>query len=222
MGKQVCFYASQKDVEALIDQIQRSCAIVVDASGSVLGSEALLSIADFDYCKEHFGGNKFFVTKPDLSLLYYRHEGHIFIDQMQSEVIELSLCSPSPLKVVDTSSIDNNYLKNGFVVVSDSDAYSRQMSELMKNPVYVLNPNYVENGFDYGRIWYSPDYVDVNGSRAKKSDDLHKLYKSLSKFVKSNFKMTRDKSAYIGQDAYEKHLQGVYVPCSGRYKVIVD
>lgn len=222
MSRQVCFYASQKDIDVLVDHIHNLCAIIVDTSGNILSSGALSSIADIDYCQEHFDGNKFFVTRSNLVLRYYYREGMRFIDQMQSEIIELSLCRPSPIETIDTSSVDSIYLKDGFVVINDSEAYYRQISELMKNPTYVSNPYYIENGFDCGRIWYSPDYVDENGVRTKKAKDLHDLYGSLSRFLKKNFRITKDKSAYVGKDAYEKYLQGTFVPCAGRHKIIVD
>lgn len=221
MGKQVCFYASSKDIEMLIDYIHSLCAVIMDSSGNILSADDLRSITDVDYCEEHFCGNKFFLTRSNV-LHFYQQDGKSFIDQMQSEIIELSLCRPSPQKIVDTTVVDNNYLKDGFVVITDSEAYHRQIRELMENPTYIPNPHYIENGFDNGRIWYSPDYIDENGVRIKKSKDLHSLYASLSRFIKGNFRITKDKFAYIGQDAYKKYAQGDFIPCSGRYRIIVD
>lgn len=222
MGKQICFFASSKDIKLLIDQVQSLCAIIVDCSGNMLNSDELWAITDANYRKEHLDGTKFFISRPYLSLCYYQLHGKSYIDQLQSEVIELSFCRPSPVKIIDTSSVDNHFIKNGYVVIDDSEKYHGMMNELMKHPVYVLNPNYIENGFEYGRLWYSPDCMSGNGIRTKKSKELHELYNALRRFIQHNYKLTKDKFAYIGPDAYEKYKQGNFVPCSGSQRIVVD
>lgn len=42
------------------------------------------------------------------------------------------------------------------------------------------------------------------------------------KFIKKNYKLTADKFAYIGTDAYEKFKEGVFIPRSGCNVIKVD
>jgi hypothetical protein len=221
MGKQICFFVTQKDVNALVEQIHSYKAFVVNAEGQRLNDEDLLSIADYDYCQKHFGSNKFFIVKPEFALCFYFNINKNTIDEMKAEVISFSLCSPQPERIVDTSPVDNNFRKNGFIVIDDSDEYQRQLEELMKNPTYIDNSNYVKDGFEHGRFWYSPQYYDVNGNNINKSKELDTLFNGLSKFVKKNFRQSKDEFAYIGPDTYEKYQEGVFIPCSGRNKIVI-
>jgi len=222
MGRQICFYVTQKDADTLIEQIYLQGAMVVDFAGRPLQKEELQSITDNDYCQKHFESNKFFVMKPSLSLYYHSNAVKESIDEMKAEVIEFSLCRLSPAKIIDTSSVDNNFRKNGFVVINDSDEYNKQMNELMKNPVYIDNPNYVEHGFEHGRFWYTSEFFDDEGRKIKKSKEIDTLFNSLSKFIKNNFMLSKDRFAYIGAGAYEKYQEGVFIPCSGRNKIVVE
>ena len=222
MGKQICFYATQKDADVLIEQIYLQDGVIVDLTGKPLNKEELQSITDNAYCQKHFESNKFFVTKPEFSLCYHSNTAKKSIDEMKAEVIEFSLCAPSPAKTIDTSSVDNNFRKDGFVVIDNSEEYHRQLNELMKSPVYIDNPNYIENGFEHGRFWYSYEFFNDKGKKASKSKELDRLFNSLSKFIKSNFRQSKDKFAYIGADAYEKYREGVFIPCSGRNKIVIE
>ena len=222
MGKQVCFYVTQKDAGTLIEQIYLQGGIVVDLGGKPLNEEELQSIAGNSYCQKHLESNKFFVTKPELSLCYHSNTAKKSIDVMKAEVIEFSLCTPSSATTIDTSSVDNNFRKDGFVVIDNSEEYHRQMNELMESPAYIDNPNYVEHGFEHGRFWYSYEFFNDEKEKVSKSKELDRLFNSLSKFVKSNFKLSKDKFAYIGADAYEKYLKGVFIPCSGRNKIAIE
>ena len=215
MGNQICFYVTQKDADTLIEQIYHQGGGVVDLTGKPLNKEELRSITDFE-------SKKFFVTKPEFTLCYHSNTTKKSIDEMKAEVIEFSLCAPSSAKTIDTSSVDNNFKKDGFVVIDNSEEYHRQMNELMKSPAYIDNPNYVEHGFEHGRFWYSYEFFNDERKKVSKSKELDRLFNSLSKFVKSNFKLSKDKFAYIGAGAYEKYLEGVFVPCSGRNKIAIE
>lgn len=221
MGKQICFYASQKDVDALTEQIHRQGGLVVDTVGKPLSKDELQLISDYNYCKEYFGSNKFFVVKSNPSLHFDSDTVKRSIDEMKAKVIEFSLCTPSPTRVIDTSSVDDYFRKGGFVVITNSEEYNRQMDALMQNPVFVDNPNHVEHGFEHGRFWYSPDIYDDKG-KVSKSKELDKLFSSLSRFIKNNFRRSKGRFAYIGPYAYEEYLQGLFVPCSGRNKILVE
>lgn len=222
MGKQICFYITQKDVNTLIEQIYLQDGFVLDSTGTALSKDELFSIADCDYCKKHFNSNKFFIAKQNFSLCYHANTAKRSIDEKKAEVVEFSLCTPSPAKVIDTSSVDNNFRKEGFVIIDNPDEYYKQMNEFMKNPIYIDNPSFVEHGFEHGRFWYSPEFFDDNGIEISKSKELSKLFNSLSKFIREHFKQTRDKFAYIGMDAYEKYRDGDFIPCSGRNKIAVE
>lgn len=214
MGKQICFYGTQKDVNDIIEKIQLKYGVVIDGTGTVLSKTELNSIADWYYSKSHFGGNKFYITKQEFLPYYRTKTTEKSINELTFEVIEFSLCTPSPAKVIDTSSVDVRFSKDGFVTIDNPDEYHRLMNELMENPIYVCNPNYVENGFEHGRLWYSASCFD--------SKEVCELYNSLSRYIRKHFRQTKDKFAYIGIDAYERYRQGYFIPCSGRNRIVVE
>ena len=221
MGKQICFYGTQIDVNNIIDIIHQKNGVVIDGTGTVLSKTELNSIADWYYSESHFGGNKFYITKQEFLPYHHTKTTKKSIKEFPFEVIEFSLCTPSPAKVLDTSYVDARFTKEGFVVIDDSDEYHRLMNELMENPIYVCNPNYVENGFEHGRLWYSASCFDSNES-IKNHKEVCGLYNSLSRYIRDHFKQTKDKFAYIGMDAYELYHQGRFIPCSGRNSIIVE
>ena len=222
MGRQICFYATQKDVDLLIREMQRNGGIVIGYDGEELSKEHLSCIADYGFCENHFGGNRFLVTKNSFPLSHSVLEGEGEINPVESTVIEFALCTPHPPKTIDLSLVENNFRRDGFIVIDDSDEYHRQMSELMKNPTYIDNPNYIQNGFEHGRLWYSPKFFDSDGKNCSKSKELDGLYNGMRRFIKRNFKQTKDKFAYIGPDAYAKYKEGAFIPCSGRNRIDVE
>lgn len=220
MNKQVCFFITQKDVDFLISYIYSLDAFLIDYAGELLTKQATAFIADYSYCQTHFGYNNFLITKPNFSLSYRTASGKPEVDQYVSEVIEFSLCTPIPKKIIDTSSVDEKFRKGGVIVIDDSEKYHCLMRELMLDPPYVENPNYIENGFEHARFWYSPTFFTSDNNVVRKSKKSDALFNNLKTVIKENFKLSKDKFAYIGPDAYEKYLLGTFIPCSGRNRLV--
>lgn len=216
MGKQICFFATPSDLNKLFEEMYLDNIIFMDDFGQKQDKEKLFFMVNRDFSGKSFSESHFYITKTGVNLFYNYYDGGKKIDQLKSEVIQFHSCTQSPPIIIDTSSVDNNFRKGEFVVINDSDEYHKQMTELMKNPAYINNPNHVEHGFEHGRFWYTSDFYDDEGKKVRKSKELDKLFNGLSKFIKRNFKETKDKFAYIGPDAYEKYQEGVFVPCSGR------
>ena len=220
MSKQICFFATQKDINLLLSRIYSLEAIVVDYTGKPFSKEELLYATEYSCWQNYYQHNKFLITRPRASLSYRIAHERVEVDQCISEVIEFSLCTPVPRIVVDTSSVDEEFQKDGMIIIDDTERYDRLMKELMNDPPYIENPSYIENGFEYGRLWYSSTFCNPNGDIIKKTKDGDLLFKNLKTFIQRHFLPSRDKFAYIAPDAYEKYLLGTFVPCSGRNRIV--
>ena len=220
MGRQVCFFATSKDVDLLIEKIHKLDAEIINDFGSVQSLSEIYSTINNN--NTNTSRHKFFVAKREFLLCDYERGAEKLLDQRKSEIIELSLCAPSPCEIVDTSLVDSKYTKNGFLIIDNADEYSKKMEELMKSPTYRPNPNYVKNGYDYGRLWYSSSFIDKEGINIKKAKNLDTLYNALQHFIKTKFRLTKDGFAYIGPDAHKQYIKGIFIPCSGSYRIQVD
>lgn len=201
MSKQISFFISNKDTDELIHLIRSLGGITVNAEGY-----EITKIID----------NKCFIKMHNSKLVYDSLGKERTLNQNVSEIIEFSVCSPQPSRIIDTSEVDNHFKRGGFFIIDDSEEFHRQMNEIMKNPTYIDNPNYIINGFEHGRIWYSHEYYDNNGKKNVKSEQLNSLFSYLQRYIKQNYKIAKNKFGYIGPDAYQKYRKGLFVPCSGR------
>ena len=118
MSKQICFFVTQKDVDYLIDYIYDFGAIVIDYTGRSLTKD-MLSATNYNDLRTQERCNNFLITKPDFSISYRGASEKLEIDQYVSEVIEFSVCTPIPKRVIDTSSVDREFQKGEFIVIDD-------------------------------------------------------------------------------------------------------
>lgn len=220
MAKQICFFATQKDVELLLHNIYALGAIVIDYKGTPLTNNTLPTVS-FDNLQAGREHNNYLITKPGLSLVFRTSSQTSEIDQVASEVIEFNVCRPIPKKIIDTSSVDKEFQRGGIVVIDDTERYNQLMKKLMLNPPYIENPNYVEYGFDHGRFWYASECLSIDGEKQNKSEELGVLFSNLRKYIKTNFILSKDKFAYIGPNAYKMYRSGTFVPCSGKNRIII-
>ena len=218
MGRQICFYASPDDLYDLLNIICTNNSIF-DSSGTKLEFEEVFSRVNRDFSGQSYTASSLFIGQEEFRLSYY--DGQT-LDQTKSEIIQFNACSKNPSDIIDLSPVTSKFLKNGFIVIDDSDEYYRQMDELMKNPTFISNPNYIENGYGHGRFWYSPIYYDEIGQKQVKNRELDRLFNRICGYIRKNFKLTADKFAYIGPDAYNEYIQGSFIPCSGRNRIIVE
>lgn len=219
MGRQVCFYITQFDVDDLIKVIYNKNGIIIDSTGKKLNENELKLMTDSNYYQKHFNSNKFFITKQELFLKYNFENNQKHINEIVSEVIEFSLCTPIPKKIVDTSIVYNDFKRYGFTVINDADKFHEQMKELMNNPTFIDNPNYCQNGFENGRLWYSQEYYNDEWQKVNKSKELTELFNSLKNYITKKYKLSKDKFAYIGPNAYDEYICGQFIPCCGKNKI---
>ena len=125
MGKQIRFFITQKDIDKLVEMIYLNDGIVINFDGQELRKEELMYLGDYDFCQNRFGYNQFLVTNHELTLSYQSFNDRKRINQFESEVIVFSLCTPHSQKIIDTSPVDNNFKKGGFIIFDDSDEYHR-------------------------------------------------------------------------------------------------
>ncbi len=198
MGKSICFFITEKDVMDLISFIK--------TNGGVEINEEKNQVKNPD---------KLFFALPDSELVFSSYNDEKRLNQIESEIIELSFSTPQPFEVLDLSVVEKHFKKGEFVVIDDMDKFHHLMNELKKNPVYIDNPNYIINGYEPGRIWFENQYYDVNGNKKNKSKKLSTLFLLTKRYIQKNYILSMNKDYYIGIDAFKKYVDGEFVPCSG-------
>jgi len=222
MGRQICYFITQDDINKLVEAIYLNNGIILNYNGKELTKEELTFLADYEIYKRNFGLHNICITRKDFKIIYNFKKFKKWIDMFKSEVITFSLCTQRPEKIIDTSLVSNNFTRNGFLMINDRKEYDRQIAELMKNPTYIDNPTYLQNGYEHGRLWYEHSYYDKNGVVIRKPKELDDFYNKLKKYITKNYKLTADKFGYIGPVAYEKYKEGVFIPASGRNAINVE
>ena len=220
MGSQICFFITPNDFAYLLDKTLSYDIIILDKYGEEITPGELYSKIEYGYERKICHSDNYYFTKNGFNISYFSDSG--LLDFQKSEVIQFSFCKNSPPKILDKSTIDQRFLKNGFIVIDDSAEYSKLLDDIIKNPVYKDNPNYIENGYEHGRLWFANSYYDEYGIKITKSDELKKFYSSMQRFIKKNWKLSNDKFGYIGIEAYRLYLQNQFIPCSGKSRIKFD
>lgn len=215
MGKQIRFFATPTDLKRFWADTLQNGLVAIDCYGDLLKFEQINALIERDFRGDCFGVSNCYITRDGLDLYYFPNKR---LDVLKSEVIQFSACTQSPEKKVDLSSVTSRFSKGGIIVIDKSNEteYNRQLSELMENPTYIRNPNHVPNGYEHGRLWFSPDYYDDNGQKMWKSDELSKIYSALVRRIRRTFKPSKAHYGYIGENAYQMYLEGKLIPCSGK------
>ena len=78
------------------------------------------------------------------------------------------------------------------------------------------------NQYEHGRFWYEKKYFDQHGNIVTKSQELDKMFQSLSRRVRKNAVISNNKFAYILPEAYKAYKEGNFNPCSGRNAIDFD
>lgn len=217
MGRQVCFFITPHDLRCFLDTVLSDDIIILDDCGKKITSDVLCADAEDVFNKKQGGAKNFYFTKNGFNIAYNPISKKL--DSICSEVIEFNYGGNSPKMRLDTSSVDKRFSKNGFIVIDDTDAYYKMLEDIYANPVYIDNPNYVENGYEHGRLWFDNTYYDENGIKTAKREELTKLYNQMKRFATKNWKLSNDKFGYIGTDAYELYLKNRFRPCSGKFLI---
>lgn len=206
MGRQICFFATQKDVDFLVREVEKKEGFILDFSGNALSQSELASIADEEYCQQRWGSNQFCVATKNSSITYKNSK----IDVLSSDIITFSLCKSSPKQIIDTSCVDQQYQRRDCVIITAPQEYRNQIKELIKCPVYITNPNYVKNGYQHARFWCSTS-KDLFGTK-----EFEQLFLHLKKVIQKTFRLSKDKQFYLGEDADKQFQKGLFIPCCGK------
>lgn len=216
MGRQICFFATHLDLKELFTIIIAKNIFLLDNTGKKIDYDDFFRCIDNYFKNENSSSEIWYLASDDSKIKYLENNGYFCVDQIKSDVVEFYHSTRISKKILDTSSVDNLFLKQGFIVIDDVDKYNDMMKELKKKPVYIDNPNYVENGFQYGRFWYNDSYFDENGTKHIKSSSVTAIFNSLKKYMSNNYSLSETKFAYIGPDAYMNFKMNKFIPCCGK------
>ena len=218
MGRQIPFFATASDFHRILDLVYKRGLYVIDFSGKKLSlKEIKESISEaYKTCKHH---SHFFIVKDGWKITF----SDSFVSQLDSEAIELSICHRIPEKTVDLRPVEKHFKKGGFTVISspeESDRYHKMLEEYLKDPIYIPNPCYVENGFEHGRIWYPTCFFGTDGKTVLPTRELGKEYNALVRSIKKISIRSDDKLPfYMLPDATENFRRKTFVPRSGSYTI---
>lgn len=211
MGKQIRFFATNNDWCNLFDSIYSKGLYIIDDNGNRFN---LCEVKDI----LHNPKNKIFmyyIVKDNWKIDY----NGTFIFPLTSELIELSICRSIPQTTVDLSPVDKHFQKGEYIVVNDRDKYLKLYEDYMKDPIYVPNPHYIENGYEHGRFWCPTSYYDNNGNTVYQNKEVIKEYNFLVRLIKKDAIISQDKAFYIMPDAYKKYKENTFIPRAGCYSI---
>ena len=148
MGRQICIFATASDFHMLLDLVYKRGLHVIDYSGKKLSLNEIKYVISDAYkngkCDPHA-----YIVREGWKIVF--SDG--YVNQLDSEAIELSICRRIHEKMIDLSPVDKHFQKGGFTVISspeESDKYHKMLDEYLKDPILIPNPHYVENGYEHG------------------------------------------------------------------------
>ncbi len=191
MGRQVRFFVTDNDIDDLIEVIHQNNGQIITRL-----SKQCSSLADFKE-KDDLEGKQFFIKFQNSKLINRGGLSSHILDQLSSEVVEVSLCRNVNKEIVDVSMLGKTV-----------------------EPIYIPNPDYSLSTFECGRIWYESKYYDEQGNIVEKSEDLKTMFDILKKYIRKNYHISVQKDYYIGPDAYLKYLKGEFKTKAGRYDIV--
>jgi hypothetical protein len=156
MGKQICFFANETDINNMISIIKQKNGIIIIEDGYELNEFELLNITNQEYCRQRFKHNNFFIklisSKTEFN--YYPKNERKCIDEMVSDVIQFGVCKPVMQKDGYFEHgrfwYQTKYLINGKNIIKSKDI------ELLYNSLR----NYIIKNYRKSRnkLWYiGPD-----------------------------------------------------------------
>jgi hypothetical protein len=95
VGRQIRFYITQPDADALIELIRSKGGIFMSTSGEELTKDDLAQITNVEYIRDKYKDSCIYIKLPD-SKLIFDHFARIYVDSMRSDVIQFLL--PHPVK----------------------------------------------------------------------------------------------------------------------------
>jgi len=67
-----------------------------------------------------------------------------------------------------------------------------------------------DNHVEHGRIWYQTQYYDAMGVIKKKHKRLIDQYNNYKKWILKNYRISKCRDFYIGEEAYKLYKSGEY------------
>lgn len=113
MGSQICFFITPNDFAYLLDKTLSYDIIILDKYGEEITPGELYSKIEYGYERKICHSDNYYFTKNGFNISYFSDSG--LLDFQKSEVIQFSFCKNSPPKILDKSTIDQRFLKNGFI-----------------------------------------------------------------------------------------------------------
>lgn len=215
MGRQVVFYATPTDAEAIFRKALDRNVIILDESGEELSFQRVMDMIRACFAGEKYACN-LFLTLDGMQIEMTDNKRGRYVDMIKSEVIVFNPCTQQMKYILDMSSVEEAFKKGDFVVVDDVAKFNKLLAELEKHPTYKKNPAYFEFGFNHARFWLASSFFGDCGEKVMKNEKICKLYSYLQRYIRTNFKLSLDRFWYIGNDAYKQYHLGTFVPSSGK------
>lgn len=218
MGRQIPLFATDSDFHMLLDLVYKRGLHVIDYSGKKLSLNEIKYVISDAYktgkCDPHA-----YIIREGWKIVF--SDG--YVNQLDSEAIELSICRRIHEKMIDLSPVDKHFQKGGFTVISspeESDKYQKMLDEYLKDPILIPNPHYVENGYEHGRLWYPTCFFGENGKTSSPTRELGKEYNILVRAIKKiSIRSDEKLPFYMLPDATEKFRRNAFIPRSGSYTI---
>jgi hypothetical protein len=71
-----------------------------------------------------------------------------------------------------------------------------------------------------GRLYIRTEYLDENQNFVRKSEEFIKWYQKYKKYITKNYKISKQKTRYIGPNAYNDYQEGKYKFISNSYDLV--
>lgn len=164
MGRQICFFATANDYFLLFDYIVESKWFFIDVAGNRISLDKVKETVQSHYNNNGFK-LKFYITKNDFKIVKNVYSNHAFVDDLFSDVIEVSICSRPPRNIRGLEKLPNQYEhgrfwyekqyydQNGNIVTKSQDIdkmYQSLVRKVRKNAIisktkfaYILPEAYI-------------------------------------------------------------------------------
>jgi len=186
MGRQTNFFMNKDDLDNFIIFLrdQNDCLIKAEA-GENLGP---MFVSESEYLTDF----RYYIynTSYKISFEYFEHDRELTLRTIEK----------FPLKDREelTREAEKRFKRFGYVRSFDSEVIEVITSKIIENEKQIME----------GRIYVELYDFDENDMKYKRSEALESMYVKYSKYIKKNFKISKDKYYYIGPGAYELYKKG--------------
>lgn len=206
MGRQTRFFATPADLAELL--------------GAIVGEGGRLL--------NHYGEEISFDDAMNLIRSYYAGEiKHIYPPYAPPDVVRrrvYAIAIPDAVLVWGQRSDGTKYIDQSDSEVIEFSMNGRWSPPVMPRPTADPLPA-IENGYEYGRFWYSKEGFDrerVEWYLKPHEKELTRLFNFIHRYIRKNYRINTTRSEYIGPDAFKAYHNGTYVPCQGQYRHIFE